>query len=283
MNLNFLFLPTLVGALVLFLLGYQVARVVRSPAATLTWLFLGAVAAVPCLLFVVCYAHLFDNAAWFYSFRAASYSELTASGIGLIAGLAAGLSRRGLAARSSPGQRLFARAVGTLCLGLLFVPYAKPVIAPITRPLRDEWSQGVSLQSSPSTCGPSSAATLLRQFNILVSERDLARECFSYRGGTENWFVARALRRHGLESHYLISSPEPPDLPFPSMAGVQMGGARTGGHFITVLGRQGDRTIIGDPLVGRLVLSPQQLRSRYYFTGFFLIASRPSSRQPLSG
>lgn len=132
------------------------------------------------------------------------------------------------------------------------------------------------MQSSPSTCGPCSAATLLRVFRIHTTERALARECFSYRGGTENWYVARALKRRGLETRYLVTSPQPAAFAFPAMAGVRLGGARGGGHFISILGRQGARYIVGDPLVGRLVLTPSQLRPRYYFTGFFLIASRSS-------
>ena len=271
MVLNLLLLPTLLGAALFFLVGLKVALIVRSPLSMVAWFATAVLVAVPSLLFVVCYAHLLDRAAWYYGFRAATGSELTASGVGLLAGLMVGKVRR--ASPRKPVLQFVTPAIALLCLGVLLVPYLKPVIAPIRRPLHDEWSQQVCLQSSSSTCGPASAATLLRRFGISVSERELARECFSYRGGTENWYVARALRQHGVEARYLITSPEPAVLPFPSMAGVQMGGSRTGGHFITVLGHEGDRTIIGDPLAGKLVLTPQQLRSRYYFTGFFLVAS----------
>ncbi|BCM88647.1 hypothetical protein IAD21_00488 [Abditibacteriota bacterium] len=275
MYLNFLFVPTLLGALLLFVVGFRLAAVVRSPARLAAMLVLAGAMALPALLFVAYYGRVLDRAAWFYSFRAASYSELAASGLGLGAGLLVGLlQRRWGSAQSRVRFRLVASGVGVLCLVVLAVPYIKPVIAPIRRPLHDQWSEGVCLQSSSSTCGPCSASTLLKQFNIAVSERDLARECFSYRGGTENWYVARALRQHGVKANYLITSPEPATLPIPAMAGVQMGGVRWGGHFITILGRKGDSYIIGDPLVGRLVLTPQQLRSRYYFTGFFLVVSR---------
>ncbi len=277
-HLNVLLLPTLVGAILLFVVGLRLAASVSSSAHLATWLTVAAIAAAPALLFVVYYAHWLDRAAWFYAFRAAPYSELTAAGLGFGAGLMVGLSQRSASPLRPVGRLLLASGLGLLCLGVLFVPYVKPLIAPIRKPLHDQWAQGVCLQSSPSTCGPASAVTLLKQFHIDTSERDLAWECFSYRGGTENWYVARALQRHGLATHYLISAPEPPSLPIPSIAGVQMGGVRWGGHFITILGRQGESYVIGDPLVGRLVLTPEQLRARYYFTGFFLIVSRPSDK-----
>ena len=273
MHPNFLFVPTFLSALLLFFFGAKVASVGRSSTRLFVWFALAAVLAIPALLFVVCYAHVLDQSAWFYAFRAAPGSELSASGLGLGAGLLLGMLRRAKWAGHRVG-RLLPLGLAFLCASVLFVPYLKPFIAPIRIPLHDQWSGGVCLQSSPSTCGPASAATLLRQFHVQVSERDLARECFSYRGGTENWYVARALRNHGLKARYVIASPDPDDLPFLSMAGVQMGGARSGGHFITVLGKQGNRIIIGDPLVGRLALTREQLRARYYFTGFFLIATR---------
>jgi hypothetical protein len=280
MHPNFLFLPTFLGALLFFLAGMKIASSPRPAIHLLVWFIVAAMMAVPALLFVVYYGHILDRAAWFYSFRAAPFSELTASGLGLGAGLLVGIERRSPVKRGV-GRRLFVPGVGLLCGAVLFVPYLKPFLAPIRVPLQDKWSQNVCLQSSPSTCGPASAATLLRGFHIPVSERDLAREAFSYRGGTENWYVARALQRHGVATHYLISAPDPTVLPFPAMAGVQMGGVRWGGHFITILGQEGNRYVIGDPLVGRLLLTREQLRSRYYFTGFFLLAASAPS-QPRS-
>ena len=42
------------------------------------------------------------------------------------------------------------------------------------------------------------------------------------------------------------------------------------GHFIPILGQEGDRFIIGDPLRGRELLSREELDERYDFTGFHM-------------
>lgn len=101
----------------------------------------------------------------------------------------------------------------------------------------------------------------------------LGTHCF--RTGTENWYLTRALRRRGLHAHYVIQSPGQPTFPFPSIAGTEYRGRGGSGHFITILGQEEGRYLIGDPLVGRLLLTPEQLRQQYYMTGFFLVAVDP--------
>jgi hypothetical protein len=273
MYLNFLLVPVLLGAFCLGLLGFRVSSS-GSVSSVVAWFGLAVVLAVPALLFATYYGHILDRAAWFYNFRAAPYTELTAAGLGFGLGLILGRLKQIRSVPSSVVSKLLPPIITLAGIAILLVPYIKPVIAPLEVPLQNRWSEGVCLQSTPSTCGPCSAITLLRQYSINASERDLARECFTYQGGTENWYVARALQRRGLQTHYLLTPPQPATLPFHSIAGVQLGGPGTGGHFITVLGRSGNRTIIGDPLVGKLFLTPKQLYSRYYFTGFFLVVRK---------
>lgn len=277
MHLNILFVPTLLGAGLLFLLGFKISPVTRSTPYAIACFISAGILAIPALLFVAYYGHVLDRAVWFYAFRAAPYTELTASGIGVGAGLIVERVKWVDSTTHLARPKLMALGMVLFCCGLLFIPYIKPLAAPLTVPLQDKWSDGVCLQSTPATCGPCSAATLLRQFKIVTSEHELAAECFSYQGGTENWYVVRALRRRGIETQYLVTSPQPATLPVSSIAGVQLGGAGRGGHFITILERSRDRYIIGDPLVGRLILTPKQVYSRYYFTGFFLIARRISN------
>ena len=49
--------------------------------------------------------------------------------------------------------------------------------------------------------------------------------------------------------------------------GVRLGSI---GHFIPILGQQGERYIVGDPLRGRELLSREELEQRYDFTGFHM-------------
>ena len=55
------------------------------------------------------------------------------------------------------------------------------------------------------------------------------------------------------------------------MVGVRLGNI---GHFIPVLGREGERFVIGDPLKGKEVLTLEELEKRYEFTGFHMRVKR---------
>jgi hypothetical protein len=121
------------------------------------------------LLFVVFYLHLFDNAVWFYQFRSLPLSELSAGGIGLFAGLAAPFILN-ITKVSCP----FYLAILSL---VIIAPYMKPVIAPLpSSRFKDQWLAGVCLQSTPSSCGAASAATILRASGINMSEVEIHRK-----------------------------------------------------------------------------------------------------------
>jgi hypothetical protein len=259
--MNYLLLPTLSVAIVLFVLGRRAAIAGWSTPALL---LAGSVLSLPALLFAFYYTHLFDDALWFYSFRAIRYSELAASGAGSLAGVVAGIVER----RS---KRRGFTTVGVLLalVLLLLVPYIKPLVAPLNATLHDRWSEDVCMQSTPSTCGPSSAATVLRRFGVRVSERKLADECYSYAGGTEIWYIARAIRSRGMDAQYRLISPD--SLLVPSIAGVRLGNPNGPGHFIAILDRDGERYVVGDPLVGRRVLTVSEIHAKYHITGFFLV------------
>lgn len=269
--INLMFVPTLLLALALFAVGRHLALRAADGRVALLWLAAGIVASVPGTLFAVYYAHLLDQTGWFYTFRALPFTELAAAGLGLLAGTTAGLLGRSERIRSS---RLFTW-IGP-CLLLFFlvlalaVPYAKPFIAPLKVAFQDHWSEGVCLQTTPSTCGPSSAATLLESRGVHATERELARECYTCGSGTENWYLVRSLRRRGMEAEVRLTAPDPAALPFPSIAGTQCGGQGGAGHFIAILAEKNGLYTIGDPIGGRWIGTAQQLQARYYLTGFFL-------------
>lgn len=266
MRFNWLLIPVLVMAAALFVLGVVLERR-RVPGAV--WAAL--LAALPGLVFVVFYLHLFDQAAWFYHFRALPYTELTAAGVGLLAGYVYSWFEPDTA-----GQRA---AFFSIVLLLLGVPYLKPILVPLDlATLQDRWNGDVCLQSTLSTCGPASAATILRRLGLHVTERELARECFTYRGGTENWYLIRALRRRGLSARATVRGSSDP-VPAPAIAGVVLRGSAItsgAGHFIAILERSGSRITIADPLRGLEILDVAALARRYKLTGFFLEISRPT-------
>ena len=106
------------------------------------------------------------------------------------------------------------------CTGLL-VPYLKPMLLPPKwQQFQDRWSDNVCLQTSESSCGPACAATLLRQLCKTGTEEQVARESFTSRTGTENWYLGRTLRKHGVEVQYTFEPDVGKPWPFPAIAGV---------------------------------------------------------------
>jgi hypothetical protein len=260
MNVNPALAPIAVLAISFFFAGAALER--RYPRAALVF---GAILAMPGLLAVLYYAHLFDRWPWFYEARSLPFSELTFSGLGFLGGT--------LYRWHGPETWKQRLAVPFVTAVILLVPFMKPLIDPLdVNTLKDRCNGTVCLQSSFATCGPASAATILRVFGQRVTERDLAVESFTYRGGTEVWYLARALRRRGNLAEFVFSDNT---LPYPAVAGVRLRGGA--GHFIAVLSATSQTVTVADPLSGEVTLALKDLQKMYQFTGFFLkIAPRRS-------
>ena len=222
-------------------------------------LALSLLLAAPGLLIGLYYLRAFEPAAWFYQFRAARWSELAAAGVGLISGIAIawlggrksrwGISRSGVVIAS---------------LGCLLLPYAKPIVLPADyASFRDTWDGAVCRQSTPYSCGPAAAATILQHG---ATEIELARRCYTSRQGTENWYLAREFQRRGLSVQF-ITGPVPPEFPTNCIAGVRLHGS---GHFIAILRQDADRYLVGDPMIGERWYDLPSLKEAYDFTGFFM-------------
>ena len=255
-------LLTVFGAGTLFYLGSFLGKSAVSRSRRLWLLLAGVILAAPGLLFVFYYTHLFDNAAWFYSFRILRFTEFLPAGLGLLAGV--------LYAWWEPetlGERL---VVPTVLTVLVLIPFLKPLLDPLELDrLRDHCEGEVCMQSTFSTCGPSSAATLLKAFGLAASEKQLARECLTSRGGTEIWYIARAFERRGFRPQVLIQPAESLALPSPAIAGVVLPGGA--GHFIAIMSETSEDVTIGDPMKGKLMVRRSDLKNYYHFTGFFLV------------
>ena len=266
--MNSFFWPTLALAAAIFLLGHTLHRGKQSPAIRAVLWILALVAALPGFFFALYYTKLLGEPLWLYRFRALPGSELAAAGLGLLAGmLQAGRNH-------APRLKKLTGAVGVpLIFGFaLCLPYLKPLLRPLHLPDGpNDLSEGVCRQSTPSTCGPASAVTLAHQAGIEINEHELAQASFASAGGTENWYLVRALRKRGLRPEFLKLEKNPGRLPCPAIAGVRLKYATGTGHFIPILSETNGQYEIGDPMRGRETMSLSQLHELYDFTGFFLI------------
>jgi len=268
------FYPTILLAALFYLAGAFAERNSKSIRLRIALLLLGLVISIPGLLYVTYYLHILDRAAWFYNLRAWPGTELLASGLGFGTGWLQAKMQL-----DSAGERI---VLPLIAVGLLLVPYLKPLLDAVDLDQLTERCDGdVCMQSTASTCGPASAATILHALGRSGSEREVASEAFTSRGGTENWYLARALRRRGLEAYARVQPSTSTDFPAPSIAGVVLRGGA--GHFVAILEQSAGSVTLADPLKGKMVIEKSALGRYYRFTGFFLeihpIAA-PSSSLP---
>lgn len=268
--MNWFWLPTLLLGFVAFVIGKRWASQVSSCSANCVCWCVVLALALPGIAYTLYYSKLLGEPIWLYRLRTVTGSELLASLMGFATGW--------LQIRAVPKLRLSkigTRALVPVMLGFMLVlPYLKSVFRPLRiSSLQENWQDGICLQSSASTCGPASAATIVRNLGSNVSEREMARLSFTCATGTENWYLARALRKLGFATTFLSNSNF---AALPAIAGVRLREADNSGHFIALLERQGNRLVIGDPMIGRSTNTLAELREKYDFTGFSLAIKQKS-------
>ena len=264
--MNHMLWPTALLATALFWLGTTAEqKLVGDPLRPL-FVVLAALISLPGLLFAAYYTKLLGEPIWLYQFRAMPGTELTAAGFGLLAGFIHQARQKHTLLK----RQLRAFTMPAIFAVVLTAPYIKPMLRPVdAQQFQEWWEDGVCIQSTPSSCGPASAATITRSLGQTIPEADLARESLTYAGGTENWYLVRALRQHGFKVEFQMVLPDAQEFPTSAIAGVRL--AQGTGHFIALIGRDGTNYIVGDPLTGRLTASLSELQSEYKFTGFFLV------------
>jgi predicted double-glycine peptidase len=222
---------------------------------------LSGILSIPSILFAAYYLHVLPEAAWFYELRSWPRSELLAVFLGIAGGITTTFLPRFL---------LILPLGGTIVT--LSVPYLKMALAPLkAEELRERWEGSVCLQSSESTCGPASAATILRFLGEDASEREIARAAFSTSRGTEAWYLARYLRKRGLSAKFDFRPTFTPAVAFPAIVGVRVAGF---GHFIVVLGIEDGMVTFVDPLSGQQKVTLSEFMKTHDFTGFHLSVSK---------
>ena len=221
------------------------------------------VCSVPSLLFVVYYLHVLPERAWFYQLRSYAGSEFWILFLG---------AQMGMVAASLPRLLLGVPLVALVLVAV--VPYLKPILYPLPEDaFHEKWRGNACLQSTSATCGPAGVATILKALGTSTTEHDVARASYTYYGGTEAWYLARAVRRLGYDSYFEFQETFSPRAVLPALVGVRLGGT---GHFIAVLSIKDGEVTYSDSLEGERHLPLAQFLRRYQFTGFHMCVMKRS-------
>jgi hypothetical protein len=250
-----------IAAVMLSVVGFAVAYKLlrhRPFPIRVRFLCVFALLAAPSILFAVYYFHVLPEYEWFYTLRSWPGSEFLAVFLGCAGGIAASLL-----------PRMFLILPLFAVLVTAVIPHVKPMLVPLSdAEFHDKWQGNACLQSTASTCGPASVATILRHFGINTTEQAIAHSAFSYEGGTEAWYLARYVRSCGLSPRFIFRATFSPEAGQPALVGVRIGRA---GHFIAVLDVRGDLVTVADPLSGETQLTLTEFRHHYEFTCFHMV------------
>lgn len=220
-----------------------------------------AILSIPAILSTLYYFHVLPEMAWFYTMRSWSGSEFLVIFLGAAGGAVAALLPRWLMLLPLLGS-----------IGLVIVPYLKPVMNPLELGSSEEkWDGDACLQSTASTCGPACTASIFRSLGVSSSEHEIARAAFTSGSGTEAWYLARYVRSRGLGARFDFNPTFSTSVGFPAMIGVRVGSY---GHFIAVLEVSEDQVTYVDPLSGKTRLPTSEFLRRYEFTGFHMVVSK---------
>ncbi|MCP4213106.1 MAG: hypothetical protein GY765_00550 [bacterium] len=249
-------------AAVTFLLGMQLGQKLKNKTIRHAVTAVLVLLCLPALSFILYYAGLFKQSLAYGDFRSIPGIETLSASWGLLGGHLYPCFKPRL---TSSLKRL---AYFAFCAGFLFIPFAKSILLPVelAGDFRDTWKDNVCMQSGRSSCGPACMATLFKFHRLHLTEQEIAKGCYTCLTGTENWYMIRFARTQG----FSVACSEVRDIrnvPTPSLIGTFLPSGA--GHFITLLQITPDNTLhIGDPLLGKRVLSPTQFKKEYTFSHF---------------
>ncbi|PHR33287.1 MAG: peptidase C39 [Fluviicola sp.] len=251
MNINHNIFISVILTIILFFVGTQFIKRFKKSKYKSIFLVFSFLFAIPGLSMVTYYMHLIESPNWYITFRAIPGIECMNSLIGLFLGMI--ISNKKFLALS-------------FSIFLVIIPYAKPIVRPININSETKWIDDVCIQSTYASCGPSSLATILKAKNINTTEREIAANAFTCSSGTEIWYLLRYATKKGLNfSCNQIHEIE--QVKTPCIIGTEISNI---GHFITVLEKNKDEYIIGDPLIGRIKLTKKQFNQKYLLDGLMI-------------
>lgn len=157
-----------------------------------------------------------------------------------------------------------------IALAYVSLPFIKPIIRPLSQNVGNQWIEGIALQTTHSTCGPASLATIMARNGDKETEAHIARQAFTSSSGTENWYLARYAYQQGYQYRF-FREPDLAKVPTPSIIGVKLGRA---GHFITLLSSDNGDYIIADSLSGLYHLTFDEFNKKYRYNGFVLYLNK---------
>lgn len=194
---------------------------------------------LPGAWFALYYLHVLPEPPLLYQLRALPLSE------GFLAafGIAAGVWRSILPKVLKPLPTAAA-------VFILTIPFLKQVLRPLDpSTLTEHWEGDACIQSSVVTCGPASAASILRYLGDgEVRESDLTREAWTSQSGTEAWHLARAVEKRGFKVRFMAPRDLPDAKDLPGIIGT---GGQGAGHFIAVLEIANGEIVYVDPMRGK--------------------------------
>jgi Peptidase C39 family len=218
---------------------------IQNDSNELIWTLFCGMMALPALSFALYYLHIVEPPTTYIQFRTIPYIEILSSLIGITIGY---FLDKGL---------IINLLLTTIVIS---VPFLKPIVSPIKQSLPNRWADKICLQSGSSTCGAASLATIYQFYDIPKTEQEIAHESHSCASGTEIWYLIRYAEKHNLNVKYLKIN-HLNDVKIPSILGTTL--TNGVGHFITLLGKEGDNYIIGEPLKGKLRLSEAEFKKNY--------------------
>lgn len=170
---------------------------------------------------------------------------------------------------------IFSRHNGIVFMIILMLPlYLYPIIYPVETEFLDRWKDGVCLQSAPESCGPACVATMLRYYNIIKTEAEIAPRVYLSKMGTDIWHLARYLRKYGLKVNVLPVSDYPEDVPVPSLAMVSQENSLGFNHCIVIFNKTKNTFTIADPQYGLFTWPKSRVFQQYQFLGYIIHVTR---------
>ncbi len=181
--------------------------------------------------------------------------------------------------------------LGCLATGYVVSPILRPFVAPAAVASTSKWQDEICLQSHEASCAPAAAATLLRLSGVAADEQRMATQCLTSAHGTMPLALYRglAIEASAARRDARVAASDPShwlalrQLPNVALVKFQYSPSTTSysrllgpqgeGHAVVVLGRtDAGRWIIGDPAIGRVCWTDEELRSR--FTGEAIYVAR---------